>query len=65
MIIQFLQETGGKAVEAEINYFKELLNGQISGFVEEELQPYFGSLISFIKRLNKEKILQLLNQVLV
>ncbi|CAG8555092.1 11996_t:CDS:2, partial [Racocetra fulgida] len=46
---------GVSAVEAEVNHFRELLNGQISGFVEEELQPYFGSLISFIKQVDQGK----------
>ncbi|CAG8736788.1 6162_t:CDS:2, partial [Racocetra persica] len=54
LIITILGETGGKAVEAEVNHFRELLNGQISGFVEEELQPYFGSLISFIKQISSD-----------
>jgi hypothetical protein len=31
------------------------LNGQISGFVEEELQPHFGSLVSFIKKVEQGK----------
>ncbi|CAG8598435.1 20442_t:CDS:10 [Rhizophagus irregularis] len=43
-IITILNDTGGKVIEAEVNYFKELLNGQISGFVEEELQPHFGKI---------------------
>ncbi|RIA99439.1 Sac2-like protein, partial [Glomus cerebriforme] len=54
-IITILNETGGKAVEAEISYLKELLNGQISGFVEEELQPHFRSLVSFIKKVEQGK----------
>ncbi|CAG8554883.1 10316_t:CDS:10 [Cetraspora pellucida] len=55
LIITILGETGGKAVETEVNHFRELLNGKISGFVEEELQPYFGSLISFIKQVDQGK----------
>nr|CAG8471267.1 245_t:CDS:10 [Entrophospora candida] len=43
------EESGGKATEPEIIHFRELLNTNISGFVEEELQPYFGNLISFVK----------------
>ncbi|CAI2179528.1 12012_t:CDS:10 [Funneliformis geosporum] len=54
-IMTILNETGGKAVEAEINHFRDLLNGQISGFVEEELQPYFESLVSFIKKVDQGK----------
>ncbi|CAB5203064.1 unnamed protein product [Rhizophagus irregularis] len=54
-IITILNDTGGKVIEAEVNYFKELLNGQISGFVEEELQPHFGSLVSFIKNVEQGK----------
>ncbi|CAG8435656.1 8672_t:CDS:10 [Funneliformis mosseae] len=54
-IMTILNETGGKAVEAEIIHFRDLLNGQISGFVEEELQPYFESLISFIKKVDQGK----------
>ncbi|CAG8789995.1 8233_t:CDS:2, partial [Gigaspora rosea] len=47
------EETGGKAVETEVNHFRELLNSKISGFVEEELQPHFNSLISFIKQIDQ------------
>ncbi|CAG8435701.1 6209_t:CDS:10 [Diversispora eburnea] len=55
LIITILGETGGKAVEADINHFKELLNVKISEFVEEELNPYFGSLVAIVKMLEQEK----------
>ncbi|KAF0539370.1 Vps52-domain-containing protein [Gigaspora margarita] len=53
LIITILGETGGKAVETDVNHFRELLNSKISGFVEEELQPHFSSLISFIKQIDQ------------
>ncbi|RHZ76011.1 hypothetical protein Glove_208g104 [Diversispora epigaea] len=55
LIITILSETGGKSVEANINHFKELLNVKISEFVEEELNPYFGSLITIVKMFELEK----------
>ncbi|CAG8703338.1 6585_t:CDS:2, partial [Acaulospora morrowiae] len=55
LITTILNETGRKAVEAEVNHFKELLNSKIHGYVEEELQPHFGSLIYFIRMSDQGK----------
>ena len=40
-------------MEAEISHFQQLLNSKISGFVEEELEPHFGILISFVKQVEQ------------
>ncbi|KAG9300693.1 hypothetical protein G9A89_023491 [Geosiphon pyriformis] len=55
LIITFLAEIGGKAVDSEIAHFKELLNSKVGGFVEEELEPYFGGLIAFVKMAQEAK----------
>ncbi|CAJ0910569.1 17561_t:CDS:2, partial [Entrophospora sp. SA101] len=56
-------ESGGKATEPEIIHFRELLNTNISGFVEEELQPYFGNLISFVKYIEQIDDTESINSV--
>ncbi|CAG8622941.1 11481_t:CDS:10 [Paraglomus brasilianum] len=53
LVVTILNETGGKSVEAEISHFQQLLNSKISGFVEEELEPHFGILISFVKQVEQ------------
>ncbi|CAG8489569.1 2639_t:CDS:10 [Ambispora gerdemannii] len=55
LVITILSENGGKSLEPEIDYFKELLNSKISGYVEEELHPYFGGLITFVKKAQEIK----------
>ncbi|CAG8500174.1 4506_t:CDS:10, partial [Ambispora leptoticha] len=55
LVITILSENGGKALDPEINCFKELLNSKISGYVEEELHPYFGGLIKFVKKAQEIK----------
>ncbi|CAJ0764704.1 23324_t:CDS:10 [Entrophospora sp. SA101] len=57
------EESGGKATEPEIIHFRELLNTNISGFVEEELQPYFGNLISFVKYIEQIDDTESINSV--
>ncbi|CAH1764232.1 8029_t:CDS:10 [Entrophospora sp. SA101] len=63
LIITILSESGGKATEPEIIHFRELLNTNISGFVEEELQPYFGNLISFVKYIEQIDDTESINSV--
>lgn len=44
------QETHSRAIENEVNYFKQLLSLQTSAFVDEQLKPYFGTMIQCVQK---------------
>ncbi|KAI9253595.1 hypothetical protein BY458DRAFT_521646 [Sporodiniella umbellata] len=48
LIISVFQETHSRAVENEVNYFKQLLSLQTSAFVDEQLKPYFGTMVQCV-----------------
>ncbi|KAI8091254.1 Sac2 family-domain-containing protein [Gilbertella persicaria] len=49
LIISVFQETHSRAVDAELDYMKQLLALQTSAFVDEQLKPYFGAMIQLTK----------------
>ncbi|KAG0872173.1 hypothetical protein G6F16_005361 [Rhizopus arrhizus] len=50
LIISVFQETHSRAIENEVNYFKQLLSLQTSAFVDEQLKPYFGTMIQCVHK---------------
>ncbi|OBZ87123.1 Vacuolar protein sorting-associated protein 52 A [Choanephora cucurbitarum] len=50
LIMSVFQETHSRAVEGEVEYMKQLLALQTSAFVDEQLKPYFGTLVDMVKR---------------
>ncbi|KAK4512283.1 DNA repair protein rad52 [Mucor velutinosus] len=50
LIVSVFQETHSRAVDAELDYIKQLLALQTSAFVDEQLKPYFGALIDLVKK---------------
>ncbi|KAI8355152.1 Sac2 family-domain-containing protein [Blakeslea trispora] len=50
LVMSVFQETHSRAVEAEVEYMKQLLALQTSAFVDEQLKPYFGTLVDMVKR---------------
>ncbi|KAI8968291.1 Sac2 family-domain-containing protein [Mycotypha africana] len=53
LIISVLQETHSRGVESELEYMKQMLLLQTSAFVDEQLKPYFGELINFVRKREK------------
>ncbi|KAF9968824.1 Vacuolar protein sorting-associated protein 52 [Actinomortierella ambigua] len=49
LILTLLADSRSTAAEAEMEHWRAVLHQSIALFVEEELQPYFGDLISFVK----------------
>ncbi|KAI8996877.1 Sac2 family-domain-containing protein [Pilobolus umbonatus] len=45
LIVSVFQETRNKALDGELDYTKQLLSLQTNAFVDEELRPYFGSIM--------------------
>ncbi|RUP47313.1 hypothetical protein BC936DRAFT_145868 [Jimgerdemannia flammicorona] len=55
LIASVLKESAGKTVEAELEHVNALLSVQIGAFVDEELIPYFGNLVNFVKHAEQVK----------
>ncbi|KAI8388434.1 Sac2 family-domain-containing protein [Radiomyces spectabilis] len=55
LISSVFQEAHSRALESEMDHVKQMLNLQISAFVDEQLKPYFGSLIDCVKRAEKNR----------
>ncbi|KAG0230387.1 Vacuolar protein sorting-associated protein 52 [Actinomortierella wolfii] len=49
LILTLLADCRSNAAEVEMEHWRTILHQSIALFVEEELQPYFGDLISFVK----------------
>ncbi|ORX93736.1 Vps52-domain-containing protein [Basidiobolus meristosporus CBS 931.73] len=54
LIVSILSEANVKTAEGEIEHTRALLNSKIAEFVEEQLSPYFGDLMKFVKQAEKE-----------
>ncbi|KAF9376819.1 Vacuolar protein sorting-associated protein 52 [Podila verticillata] len=52
LVLTLLSDVRTPGVEVENEHWKTVLHQSIALFVEEELDPYFGDLISFIKMVN-------------
>lgn len=52
-----IQEAHNKTVDVELDHVKQILSLHITGFVDEQLKPYFGGMIDRVKQWeNKSKL---------
>ncbi|KAI7905195.1 Sac2 family-domain-containing protein [Cokeromyces recurvatus] len=63
LIVNVFQETHSRSVESELDYVKQLLALQTSVFVDEQLKPYFGSLVELVKKSEQLKDLRVIEIV--
>ncbi|KAG0172911.1 hypothetical protein DFQ30_009374 [Apophysomyces sp. BC1015] len=50
LIISVFQEAHSRALESELDHFKQLLSIHISAFVDHQLTPYFGEVVKCVQQ---------------
>ncbi|KAI7868117.1 Sac2 family-domain-containing protein [Spinellus fusiger] len=55
LIVSVFQEANNRALDSELDHARQLVSLQISGFVEEQLKPHFGTLIECVKTAENRK----------
>ncbi|KAI8086031.1 Sac2 family-domain-containing protein [Halteromyces radiatus] len=50
LIVSVFQEAHNRTVEIELEHMKQILALHVSGFVDEQLKAYFGTMMDYVKR---------------
>ncbi|KAI7852962.1 Sac2 family-domain-containing protein [Circinella umbellata] len=55
VIVSVFQEAHNRALESELEHVRQLLSIHTGAFVDEQLKPYFGSMVDCVKRSDQSK----------